>query len=989
MRITRATLRHAAAFVLLLTAAPVGDGRLLAQMATTGHVAGTLVDGTGVPVPSATLTLSQSGQVIRTARGEISGHFRLEGLPPGSYELLIEQVGYQPVRVTAIPVAAGLETPLGVRLDRRPPPIVAVEQRRYDGVGPAAPGWLALGNRLGDFARSRAATDLAGNSSMMVDGLDGSAGWGGAWGFGPARSQLTVDGLEESLLAHPGIPGLGGAAPIFGRSGASQAGIFGFAVDPAVPATSGATMALVSELGAGRRIMSPWLAASGASFGTAAVDNPADSSARSVEAGITVGGPLKGDTASWFVRLDYRDLEQPTAATSEDPAGATAAALSAVADPTDVAAAVNPVVRRWSGVTGQAGFAYRPSERWRLMARVGAASWTEDAPLVATSAVNGATVGVDASDLSLAVGLDYSSDAVSSATRVGLNSSSRDWTAGALPYTSLGREAVAFGVDPVVPGVFDESMVQIAERFSFPIGAHLVHVGGMAGRRAFTDDYLPGANGVATYGSFDDFAAGRGAFSRVTATDAAEQVALLEYAVFADVVLNLSPHLSAMAGLRYQLERLPTDLVEPSLEVAQTFGVFNAAIPTDKNSAIGPRVSLSFRPGNAGRTSLTLSGGLAPGRWDRVALAEVARYDGGVSVSRALGEYGWPTQEGMSSAAGYTFFGPGARAPRNFVLDGVLRQAFGGGIALTLGASYHHSDYLLRRADINRPAALATAADGRPIWGTLEQVGSLIAPTPGSNARIAEFDRVYGLSSSGYSDSYQATVQLDRDLGTGFGFGVAYTYAQSTDNLVGARSADVADRLSPFAAVTGESWDDSRSDFDVPHRAVVRLTWRAPGDAVSVGARLRVRSGLPFTAGFPRGTDVNGDGSSGNDPVAVASVPGLSALLGEAGCEVGDDGFAPRNGCREKAAHALDAQASFRLPFAGRGVRLTVDAFNLASSAVGIIDRAAVLVDPDGSIGTDAAGRTVLPLILNDDFGRLLVRRNDPRTLRIGLRVEN
>jgi hypothetical protein len=37
----------------------------------------------------------------------------------------------------------------------------------------------------------------------------------------------------------------------------------------------------------------------------------------------------------------------------------------------------------------------------------------------------------------------------------------------------------------------------------------------------------------------------------------------------------------------------------------------------------------------------------------------------------------------------------------------------------------------------------------------------------------------------------------------------------------------------------------------------------------------------------------------------------------------------------------------------------------------------------------NAAGRTVLPLVLNDNFGGLLARRGDPRTLRIGLRVEN
>ena len=36
-----------------------------------------------------------------------------------------------------------------------------------------------------------------------------------------------------------------------------------------------------------------------------------------------------------------------------------------------------------------------------------------------------------------------------------------------------------------------------------------------------------------------------------------------------------------------------------------------------------------------------------------------------------------------------------------------------------------------------------------------------------------------------------------------------------------------------------------------------------------------------------------------------------------------------------------------------------------------------------------AAGRTVVPMVVNDNFGTLLSRRGEPRTLRIGLRVEN
>jgi hypothetical protein len=162
------------------------------------------------------------------------------------------------------------------------------------------------------------------------------------------------------------------------------------------------------------------------------------------------------------------------------------------------------------------------------------------------------------------------------------------------------------------------------------------------------------------------------------------------------------------------------------------------------------------------------------------------------------------------------------------------------------------------------------------------------------------------------------------------------------------------------------------------------------GSGLTLGARWRWRSGLPFTPGFRPGVDANGDGSGNNDPVSRQAVAGLSGLLESAGCDAPAGDFAERNSCREEAVQALDAELGLRLPVGGaRRVTLTLSAFNLVSTATGIVDRAAVLVDPDDSIGTDANGRLTLPLILNDNFGELLTRRNDPRTIRIGLRVEN
>jgi hypothetical protein len=175
---------------------------------------------------------------------------------------------------------------------------------------------------------------------------------------------------------------------------------------------------------------------------------------------------------------------------------------------------------------------------------------------------------------------------------------------------------------------------------------------------------------------------------------------------------------------------------------------------------------------------------------------------------------------------------------------------------------------------------------------------------------------------------------------------------------------------------------------------VAYAEYRSAGStAFSLGARFRYRSGLPYTPGFRPGVDINGDGSGNNDPAYVdGSISGLSELLSGAGCDVGAvNTFVARNACREDALTALDLRFQIGLPaHTGDGgqLSLVVDAFNVVTTATGIIDRALVLVDPAGTLTPAGPGRINVPLIVNPNFGRLLVRRADPRMLRVGLRME-
>jgi hypothetical protein len=72
---------------------------------------------TGQPIANATLSLSA---VARTTRTDSLGEFTLSGLPTGEQALLVQAVGYTPLRAR-VPLTAGAPIELDVDLDPLPP----------------------------------------------------------------------------------------------------------------------------------------------------------------------------------------------------------------------------------------------------------------------------------------------------------------------------------------------------------------------------------------------------------------------------------------------------------------------------------------------------------------------------------------------------------------------------------------------------------------------------------------------------------------------------------------------------------------------------------------------------------------------------------------------------------------------------------------------------------------------------------------------------
>ncbi|HEY4320791.1 MAG TPA: carboxypeptidase regulatory-like domain-containing protein [Gemmatimonadales bacterium] len=979
---------------------------LAGQSPSAGGLLATIVDERGTPVPQVTVSLEQNGGLVRSLVTARNGQVTFGILTPGSYAVLAEELGYQPVRMHDVPVQAGGTSQVRITIRRMPPPITAVADVPSNATmsiatvqGGGSDRNLRLFPRTTDI--SSAGRDFS-DISVPDDGRPGYAI--AANGLRPSWSSLVVDGVPEALLRHPGIPSEAATAPLFARDGLSDVSRTGFGASADDPSVLGSTLEGTSQRGTGKFTFRPWATYSGAKLGGRGADNPDDSAATSIQAGLAMGGAIKGDTAAWFVRGDYQQLELPSAApftlgstmadSDANLLGAFASAAPAGSQH-DINRWLAPTVRTWKGGSGSGRLDWRFGPNTLLAVRAGGASWTEQNPQVGTELVNGAGAELKAHDVSAAAALTTGSDGWTSETRLGGHSAARDWTGAPLPATLIAGDALAFGGAANLAGNFKEMGIDLSEAFSYRMGVHTLKVGGAVQHRTVNYDYIPGSAGLYTFGDLGTFTAMTGAFYQATRGAASPDIGVSDLAIFAEDQWQATPAFQIFAGVRFDHEALPTDVIAQDAAWERVSAFNNAAVPTDsKSQDFAPRGGFRWDAAGNGHTVLSGSVGLVPGQYDLAAFAEAAQFDGDVTVRRSTGVLAWPASgstAGTDAGQALTTFAPNVHKPRSFKTDLSLAQVLANGTTLTVSGGYRHADYLLQRTDLNLVAgALATDADGRPLFGALEQYGALLTPTVGSNRRFPEFDHVYGLTSSGYNDHYQATLALDHHLNQSVSVQVAYTYSHTTDNLPGEMSADPANRLSPFPdGLNGARWEDGRSDFDIPHRLVATLALATPGkSAFNLAARFRMQSGLPFTPGFRPGVDANGDGAAGNDPAFVSpDTPGLATVIAANSCLSSQSGsFAARNSCRDAAVQALDLSAAVKLV---HGLALTVDAYNVISTSTGLYDHALVLVDPHGTVTTDASGHTVLPLLANPGFGQLLSRRGDARIIRIGFRVEN
>lgn len=955
---------HRAALLLLVAVAAPAAAQSLGQ----GSLTGLVRDAAGRPIADAEVRLedpvSGTGRSILTAR---DGTYRFGLLGPATYDVVVEALGYRPVRHIAVGVSAGAAARLVTVLRAEAPPVVRIDTLRSGGARPEPTDWLV----------SRGYGELVGGSRLIGDvvGLATVADAHAVEGLPWRLADVVVDGARVGGVGALAVAGTGGGAlpmPLRATSGATVGGT-GFDVEMTGTGVGINARSLRGGVGA---------ATGGSVFGGTS----------DIGASFVAGGPIQRDTAFGIIGVDYQRAEvaRPAFLSTADAEGAAlvTAAAGLGGDLTPYSADT-PYSQERIGAFGRLD--WQAGDRYAIAARGGATRLLAADPALAgplASALGSrheATIGQVAVNV-----LARLSPRASAELRVSGDFGEASGTAGPVPLTAFAGRGLTLGGGPEEPFSDARTSPRVTSIVHYEIGAHRFKVGLTTASHRFEQGLAPDTRGAWRFGDAADFAAENGAWRGVAPTAGAGNFRMSERAWFLQDSWQATEGLAVTFGLRFDATTLPVEAIEPNARLLATTGLDNSRVRRARNRT-APRLGIRWELGAMREWVVEGGAGVYHDLPERRDVAQALTFDRGAEVRSGLGVLaGWPDAPLAAAAptVGSTvaLLGPGFEGPRTRRLALSLARALGAWTLYAKG-TYRHTDQLARRTELNAPLApVGVDQFGRPLYGTLRRVGSLLAAEPGSNRRFAGFDELRGLEVTGFSEFLAATMGVERVTPAGVSVGVHYTFSRTEDNVPGVR-----DRLiSPFpAGLEGADWREGTADTDAPHRLLAALEWS--GRMGRIGAIYRVRSGEPFTAGFRDGVDANGDGVTENDPAFVSgSLAGMGPLLDEWSClRDARGGFARRNACRGEMISRLDLRAAILIgKVGGTPLELVLDALDLLPAESGPVDRALLLVDRAAPVVTDPfSGVTTVPLVVNPAFGRVLADRATGMLFRLGLRV--
>jgi hypothetical protein len=535
------------------------------------------------------------------------------------------------------------------------------------------------------------------------------------------------------------------------------------------------------------------------------------------------------------------------------------------------------------------------------------------------------------------------------------------------------RAVLAGSENSSVANVLDQNSFEITNDLTIPWRAHTFTVGTNNEISSFSNLFAQNIYGNYRFDTYADFVAGKPSQYqyRYLVPDAdpstpgdqpgkaRSELATNRYSLYAQDRWDVRDNLQLTAGIRFEMPTFPDNPVE-NPAFFNIYGRHTSEIPNNL-SVWNPRVGFNWDALNDGSTQLRGGVGLFSGRAPAV------------WVTNAFGATGLEyvvftcTNVGTTQVAPLFVADPNQQ-PRNCLgttnpaantislvdsdlkLPQVARASLGIdrelplGLVASLEGLYTRTVNEMHFRNLRvEPIPGAAAIEGRPAY-------RVRANTPG-------FGDVIEVTNTTRGSTYSLTGQIQRPFRNNWDFSLAYTLSRAED-------------IAPLNNSTaGSSWsfnlhrfdpnhpELTRSDNDVPHRIVGTTSYRlnllrrlaTDLSLVYVG-----QSGKPYS--YRYGSDVNGDGSTGNDLVYVpASETGIrfqpgttaanNAHLTPAVSWTNLNNFIEsvdclreargtvieRNSCREPWSNRFDFRLAQSVSAVGQNAQITLDILNVGN----------------------------------------------------------
>ncbi len=973
------------------------------QSITSGSLIGAVINANGSPMPNVSVWVTNNSTgvayALNTSR---NGRFSLPLLPPGSYDVKAELLGYRPQSITNVPVRPGRQKRVEITLRLAAPPVdqtdlVPFATLLLEGSYAVESQWFMPFEIEGIPHPRREITQLTrlstvSNPNLETEGLPGR------------MSGLMVDGIPYDPVHHPELPPHRLSTAPFPLSSLGNAELVTNGVDVEWTEFAGGYLSAYTQHGTKELKGSVFADWSGDAVSGSDHFDVGDAGASTIRAGAWTSGPVIDDTVHYSLGFEFQRLETPRPPAWEpNPIEDAIVAVASDSFNVDLTDYVSPRVALADVISAFGRFDWNVTQDHWLNVRSNFA-WSETGTLGGPGDPDlgrghTASLGseIEALDFSASAMLSSTFGIVAQELRFGIESTHRDYrvSATSLLNTEIVDGGFAFGVDPTLPGEFDLTTFRGSQALYLPIGPHRLKFGVAASTSSVDQRYAHGQSGEYFFAGVPEFAGVEGAFSELNDVRASD-FSVQQFGTFLQDTWSVIPGFDLVFGLRWEFEQIPDDEVRLNQEWLDLSGLDNTSYE-DGFSKWSPRFAFIWDVGDRNQWLFRAGAGVYHDRLERSLFSEVEALDGRAIARRGVGDLvSWPQAPDPSVASvqgpRLSLFGPDLGPPRTERVTLGLSRLFRPGIAIHVSGTYRHTELLPRRVDLNL-ATNQRARDqyGREIFGEMVKQASAIAVEPGSNRRFNEFDLVSALNPDGFSNYWDITVALERRTEREPSFYASYTYSRTRDNWLSGRSGGPDLQLNPFPrGLNGADWSEGISDFDVPHELIIAAEWNLPRilAGLTLAGLYQVQSGIPFTAGFRDGVDANGDGSSRNDPAFVdGSIVGT--LFNKWKClRLNSNRFADRNACRGPAIHGLDLRLGIG-PFsiAGSSTVFEIDALNLLEAEFNVFDDALFLVDRDADLTLDGVGTVVVPLRSNPNFGQPLVRNTTGRSLRVGVRV--